>query len=95
MGAALGHAFRQDAATATDIQHFFTLQTGTSIDVIQPQRINFMQRLEFAMGIPPACCQCLEFVNFAKIDVVLCVCHFASIANSDPQDKGQVSRLWA
>ena len=54
-GALGGHRFGEDAAAATDIDHAPALDAPTqAVDVIEPQRVDVVQWLEFAVCIPPA-----------------------------------------
>jgi hypothetical protein len=41
------------------------------VNVIQPQRIDIVQRFELAGRVPPAAGQGVKFFNFAMIDVVI------------------------
>ena len=50
--AARGHAFGQDAAAAADVEHVLAAQAGDAVDVVEPQRIDFVQRLELARRDP-------------------------------------------
>ena len=63
------HAFRQNAAAATDIEHAFALDADQFVDVIQAQRVDLVQGFEFAVRIPPACGQRTELGEFGRIDV--------------------------
>ena len=64
-----GHAFRQDAAAAADIQHGLAGQAGEAVDVVQAQRVDVVQRLEFAVRVPPAVGQLGEFFQFDRVGV--------------------------
>ena len=65
------HAFRQDTATAADIEHFFTEQTAGALrDIAQTQRVNTVQRFELAFEIPPAGRHRFKFGNLFVVNVV-------------------------
>ena len=72
VGASLGHALRQQATTAADIQSALSGQGNPLVDVVQPQGINIMQWLEFARGIPPAAGKGLEFGDLVPVYVLVC-----------------------
>jgi hypothetical protein len=67
--AARGHGFSKDAAAAADIENFFSLQRCDAVDMIQPQRVDFVQGAEFALWVPPAVREFAEFFQFGRIDV--------------------------
>ena len=67
--AALRHAFGEYAAAAADVEHRFAAQARDTVDVVEPQRVDLVQRLEFAAGIPPAVRKLAEFVEFGWIYV--------------------------
>ncbi len=69
MGAQSGHAFRQDAAAAADIQHGLAGESGMAVDIAQAQRVDVVQRLEFAVRIPPFVGQLREFFQFDRVGV--------------------------
>jgi len=68
-GASRSHCFREYSAATADIQHAFAAESGDAIDVIEPQRIDIVQRLEFRAGIPPAVGELAEFVELERVDV--------------------------
>ena len=54
-GAGSSHAFCKDATTTSDIEHRFACEAARQIhDPVQPQWIDRVQGLEFAVRIPPA-----------------------------------------
>ena len=64
--AALRHALGEYAAAAADVEHVFAAQRGASVDVIQSQRIDIVQRLEIAGGVPPVMGEFAEFGDFSR-----------------------------
>src|SRR6266481_2291993 len=64
-----GHALRQDAAAAADIQHGFSGQRCLAVDITQTQGVDVVQRLELAVRIPPFVGKLREFFYFGGIGV--------------------------
>ena len=62
-GASDSHCFREYSAAAADIEHAFSSETSDAVDIIEPQRIDIMQRFEFRAGVPPAMSELVEFVE--------------------------------
>jgi hypothetical protein len=69
VGAQSGHRFRQDAAAAANIEHPLAGQVRLSIDPVEPDRIQFMQRFEFGVRVPPAMGEIAEFLQFVGIGI--------------------------
>jgi hypothetical protein len=69
-GAELGHAFGENAAAATHIEHGFAADAAILVDIAQAQRVDIVQGFEFAGFIPPFVGQLAEFVDFARVDIV-------------------------
>ena len=69
-GATRRHAFREDATAAADIQHLLSCQAGKAVNILKAQWVDVVQRLEFAIGIPPAVRELAEFVEFLMIGVL-------------------------
>src|SRR5262245_3716013 len=67
--AACSHGLCQYAAPAAGIEHALVFEPHEPIDMIEPQRVDLVQRLEFGIGIPPPVGQLAEFFEFAGIDV--------------------------
>ena len=61
--------FAEQAAAAADIQHFGTAQAGAVGHVLQTHRVQRMQRLLRAVGVPPAGGQGGELVQFGLIEI--------------------------
>ena len=70
--AAHRHALGKYAAAATDIKHGLALESDPRINVIEPQRIDIVQRFEIARRVPPLVREFAEFGDFNRIDVF---CH--------------------
>src|SRR5690349_1197463 len=68
-GPARSHALGEYAATAADVQHALAAQAGEIVDVVQPQRVDVVQRLEFGARIPPTVRKLAEFLELERIDV--------------------------
>ncbi len=58
------HRFGQDAAAATDVEHALAAEMRMCVDPSEPERIQFMQWLEFGIGIPPTVREIAEFLQF-------------------------------
>src|SRR5471030_1885126 len=67
--AALRHAFSEYAAAAAYIERAFSTQCGNRIDIVQPQWIDIVQRLEVAVGVPPMMGKLAELGDFGRVDV--------------------------
>ena len=67
--AALGHGFTEDAAAATDVEDFLAGQADAFVNPVDPQRVDVVQRFEFALAVPPAMGQGFEFGDFGVVDV--------------------------
>ena len=63
------HGLGKNASTAADIKDALAFQSRYPIDIFQPQWIDIMQRLEFAVWIPPSVGQFAEFLQFDGIYV--------------------------
>ena len=68
-GARDRHGLGKEASAAPHIQDTFAFQSCYAVDVAQPQGIDVMQRLEFAVRIPPAVGQFAELLQLDRIDV--------------------------
>ena len=68
--AAHSHAFGQYAATAADIDDRLAAETDALVDVIETQRIDIVQRLEVARGIPPLVREFAELGQFGGIKII-------------------------
>src|SRR5688572_26723631 len=64
------HGFAQDPSATADVHDAFPSQASDFLDVAQPQWIDIVKRLEFALGVPPAVRQLAELLQFARIDVL-------------------------
>src|SRR5713226_9889208 len=63
------HGFGEDAAAASDVERRFPGERGESVDPVQAQRIDLVQRLELAARIPPAVRKRAEFFKLPGIGV--------------------------
>ena len=68
-GAALGHGFAENAATAAHVEDFLAGQVDPLVDPVDPQRVDVVQGLELAFAVPPAMGQGFEFGDFGVVDV--------------------------
>ena len=101
LGAARGHALRQDAAAAAHVQHTLACQGAVPVDPVEPQRIDLVQRPELAVGIPPAVRELAEFLQLLRIDVerlahacgVMRCCQLAAVAASSAASRVVRCRL--
>ena len=66
---ARSHAFGKNAAAAAHVEHAPAVERGMRVDPIDAQRIDVVQRFEFAVGIPPAVRELAEFLDLGRIDV--------------------------
>ena len=60
---------RQDAAAAADIEYPFARKARVRVDPVEANRIQFMQRFEFGIRVPPAMREIAEFLQFVGIGV--------------------------
>ena len=74
-GREAGH---EEPAAAADIEYLCAAQWRTLGDPVQAQGIDFMQRPEFALRVPPAVGQGAEFFQFGRIGVGVLWCGFRS-----------------
>src|SRR6185436_4980278 len=64
------HRLGEDAAAAADVEHALALEPpGEPLDMAEAQRIDLVQRPEFARGVPPAMRERAEFGDFGGVDV--------------------------
>jgi hypothetical protein len=71
IGAKSGHALGKDAAATAYIENLAVFDVDFSNDPIKSKRVDFVQRSEFAVWVPPAMCKLAEFVNFTRVGI----CH--------------------
>ena len=65
-----GHALGEDAATAADVEHALAKQAAALVgDPVKAHRVDLMQRLEFALHVPPAGGDGFKFGDFCQIDI--------------------------
>ena len=69
LGATRRHGLGKDAAAAAHIQHRLAIEPRQPVDVVEPQGVDVVQRLELAVGVPPAMRELVEFFEFERIDV--------------------------
>ena len=69
--AAAGQGLGEDAAAAAHVHDVQAREAATGLldDPAQPQRVDVVQGLEFAVGVPPARGENLELVQFGLVDV--------------------------
>ena len=67
--AMVGQCLGQDTSTATDVQNPLLRQIDVLTDVIHPERVDIVQRFEFAVWIPPARSESLKLADFKIVDV--------------------------
>ena len=60
--AARGHRLGQNAAAAADIENTLAHQMRVRVDPVEPYRVQFMQRLELGVRVPPAMRELAEFL---------------------------------
>jgi hypothetical protein len=75
MAAGQGQRFRQDSATASDIQKFFAPNAGASFDILQTQGIDLMQGFQGSFEIPPIHGVTVKMQNFAGVDISIGCVH--------------------
>jgi hypothetical protein len=63
--ASFAHGFGEQAAATTDVEHALAGELALTVDPVQAQRVDVMQRLEIAARIPPAMRKLAEFLEFA------------------------------
>ena len=68
-GIEISDPIRDERASATDVEDAPPAQTGDAVNVVETQRIDVVQRLEFGAGIPPAVRELAEFLEIERIDV--------------------------
>src|SRR5438105_6312360 len=68
-GAAPSHRLGEDAAAAADIEHAFAGERDALVDPVEPQRIDFVQRTELALRIPPSRSELAELLELCRIGV--------------------------
>src|SRR5450759_2211938 len=69
-GAACGHAFGEYATAASDIKDVFSGKASCLVlNMSEAQRIDFVQRLELAVRVPPARRERTEFFQFGRIGI--------------------------
>ena len=70
LGAVVGHGFGENAAAAADVEHRLPCKlTALAGDVTQPQRIDVVQRFEFAGRIPPMVRERAELGELRRVGV--------------------------
>ena len=65
------HRFGENATAATNIERPAILQARSLPDVIESQRVDFVQWSKLSGGVPPAGSQCVEFRNLGIVNIVL------------------------
>ena len=68
-GAALGHGFAENATAAANVEHLLAGQADAFVDPVDAQRVDVMQRFEFAFTVPPAVGKGFKFGDFGAVDV--------------------------
>ncbi|KAG1186374.1 hypothetical protein G6F35_014668 [Rhizopus arrhizus] len=69
VGTGLRQCLAQQATTATDVEHARTAQWHAVGHVLQPHRVQRMQRLLRAVSVPPAVGQRGELVQLGLIEI--------------------------
>src|SRR4051812_1709557 len=69
LGAAARHRLGEDAAAAADVEHLLAGKAGGAIDPFQAQRVDLVQRPEFALGVPPAVCELRKLLELCGVGV--------------------------
>src|SRR5690606_14881649 len=67
LGAAPGHRLAENAAAATHIEHALATQRGALVDVVEPHRIQNVQRTKFAARVPPALGNVIEAGDLGRV----------------------------
>ena len=63
------HGFGEDAPAAADIQHLFPGERRVAVDPGEAERVDLVQRLEFAARVPPAMGELAEFLQLCGVCV--------------------------
>jgi hypothetical protein len=87
-GAALRHAFRQNAAATANINNLLPSKSGVLVDPLQAKRIDGVQWFEFAVRIPPAMSELAEFVEFVLVGVEHGIQAFEEWKQKSPAEAG-------
>src|SRR6185369_5788106 len=82
-GAAARHRLGEDAAAAAHVDHLLARQPREAVDPVQAQRVDVVQRLEFARRVPPAMRELAEFVELGLVGV-----HAAHSPKKNPAEAG-------
>ncbi|MPN01134.1 hypothetical protein SDC9_148337 [bioreactor metagenome] len=69
VGSTCRHAFGEQSAATADIEDTLAGQADCTIDPVKAQRVDVVQRLEFAVRVPPAVGKFSKFVEFGLIGV--------------------------
>src|SRR4051794_291041 len=69
LGAAARHRLGEDAAAAADVEHLLAGEAGGAVDPFQAQRVDLVQRPEFALGVPPAVCELRKLLELCGVGV--------------------------
>ena len=88
VGTAASHGIRQNAAAAAHVQNTLPVQWASTVDPVESQWIDLMQRGKLALKVPPLVCQGGKLRQFSLI----CV-HFghASLSHGTPIRRGACS----
>src|SRR5678815_4697217 len=78
--AAPGHGFAQQPAAAADIEYALAGQARAAVDVVEPHRVQGMQRPEFAVRVPPALRDCIEARDLLRIVICYCLLYTSDAA---------------
>jgi len=65
----LCQCFAQQAATATNVQYLRAMETGTSPNVVDAQRIDVVKCLQWSIRIPPVVRDRLELGELRRIQI--------------------------
>src|SRR4051812_142125 len=65
-GAARRHRFGEDAAAATDIEHPLAGERRALVDPAQAQRVDVVQRPEFALRVPPPVRELVNLLDLGR-----------------------------
>ena len=68
--AGLRHGLGENAAAAANIQHFLAAEVDELANPVEPQRIDLVQRPEFAIGVPPAGRECVKLGDLVKVYIL-------------------------
>ncbi|MNT63365.1 hypothetical protein D3C72_2011740 [compost metagenome] len=83
VGALARHRIGQDAAAAADIDHALARNRRNTVNPFQPQWIDFVQRAEFALQIPPPVCEFRKLGQFGRVCIHV-FCHGAIMKRAKP-----------